>query len=1247
MSHAFGPPGSGRGPDLSVDYPPHDFVALAPGSPQLPALIHALPDPVIFRLALGALPPGLSLDAHTGVIAGTPSAPGTFLFAIAASSGPRTAVSHHVIYTVTPADPLTLTYPPVPPAGFPIRAALPPQTPVLAHGTPGQTPTFALAAGVWPKGLHLNPTNGTISGTPREVGSHTFTIRAQSWHRSVETTLTYVVAPGPAPRLSYDDQVADTRELVHTMPILEHFPHPGPGLPPQVYTVASGALPPGLTLLADLGQIMGTCATPGSYTFTIELRDAFETVVSAPATYRIDPYKPLKLAFHGLPGVLDPGDEAELSWVVEGRPASLSLTRNLLTKPDPSAPPDPALDPVLPVPAGGTLRVPVTRRQTFTLAARPRPGDRAAKEMVTLATRGAEVVAGLATYAHPPQAYGSGPAGVARWRHLLGGAWHGGQLFLAEGPDQTIRALTLADGSVAPFLGVPGGPAAGPLLHSPRLNQPGPMAVLGNTLFFADVANHALRSCPADDPTGLRPLAGEPGQMGSADGIGAAARFGTLKDLVARPASGLLIAADLEHGIRLIRPATGEVKTLVYAPAMVHGHPWHALDRPVALAVAPDHHPGGAIDGRLFVATEHRPGGSPRDPNPLIQVLQPADLDLWNTTWVLRPWVGTVPGYLDGNGDVARFKQPTGMAVIGNHLVVADRGNHAIRAVDLGSGRVATLAGKWNAPGNTIDRGFADNAQASKAAFKSPSRIIPGPGPGTFFVLDQEDSALRLITQADTPNPEVATPGGIQVRDLPDVARDDLDPSDPDAKLKKARLKQPTSVAVERKTGVAYLAEPGTHAIRAVNLLGSDRIPAGQVTTLAGKLNAKGPALPGPTPYPAARFDEPTELGLDGQARLFVLEPKAGRVRMLDQGEVTTLLDGLAAGPGGRIHLAVRSGGKGLALAVSSYDPAGPHPGWRVTLHSQDNPAAPLTHAVVAVTGAMPPKALAVDLHNRVHVLTEDPGAQTCTLTAYGLPASAPGAWVEIGRLPFGPGTAVGAAYGFPDIQAMAADTKGNLYLADLGNALVWRLWDSDGSLAPLAGSPMVHELTGDGTRPLDAPLYRPLGLALTGDDDLLLTSGDALVQLTAPGLPGQPWTPPNPVVWTSQRPNRSAAVAPVAAPAAGKKGGTDMVKELEANQKRSQARTAAAAGRTDDAAKAYLAYLALLPTGKFAPEAGAFLRAQAGAALARARTAVAAGTVPAAITGYKAYLDLLPLGGTPADLPDMDEATDYIAAHP
>lgn len=51
------------------------------------------------------------------------------------------------------------------------------------------------------------------------------------------------------------------------------------------------------------------------------------------------------------------------------------------------------------------------------------------------------------------------------------------------------------------------------------------------------------------------------------------------------------------------------------------------------------------------------------------------------------------PGLADGSFEEARFREPQGLALAGDMLIVADRGNHAIRMVDLAEERVATMAG--------------------------------------------------------------------------------------------------------------------------------------------------------------------------------------------------------------------------------------------------------------------------------------------------------------------------------------------------------------------------------------------------------------------------------------------------------------------------------------------------------------------------------------------------------------------------
>jgi hypothetical protein len=60
---------------------------------------------------------------------------------------------------------------------------------------------------------------------------------------------------------------------------------------------------------------------------------------------------------------------------------------------------------------------------------------------------------------------------------------------------------------------------------------------------------------------------------------------------------------------------------------------------------------------------------------------------------IRRTYGSGVPGFSDGPADRATFQQPQGMAWSGSTLYVADTENHAIRAIDLQSGLVTTLAG--------------------------------------------------------------------------------------------------------------------------------------------------------------------------------------------------------------------------------------------------------------------------------------------------------------------------------------------------------------------------------------------------------------------------------------------------------------------------------------------------------------------------------------------------------------------------
>lgn len=66
---------------------------------------------------------------------------------------------------------------------------------------------------------------------------------------------------------------------------------------------------------------------------------------------------------------------------------------------------------------------------------------------------------------------------------------------------------------------------------------------------------------------------------------------------------------------------------------------------------------------------------------------------------------GVEAGFADGALADAAFHEPRGLALSGDVLIVADRGNHAIRMVDLASGTVATVAGTGHAAEGGIEPG--------------------------------------------------------------------------------------------------------------------------------------------------------------------------------------------------------------------------------------------------------------------------------------------------------------------------------------------------------------------------------------------------------------------------------------------------------------------------------------------------------------------------------------------------------------
>jgi cysteine-rich repeat protein len=153
---------------------------------------------------------------------------------------------------------------------------------------------------------------------------------------------------------------------------------------------------------------------------------------------------------------------------------------------------------------------------------------------------------------------------------------------------------------------------------------------------------------------------------------------------------------------------------------------------------------GVAIDAagaRLFVAetsahTIH-----------VVAMVDPADPD----TWTIAPLAGAAtPGSADGPVADARFRRPAGLHfdAASDTLYVADRGNHAIRAIALGAGTVATVAGTAGTLGY-LDRDPAgEPVDARDALLFDPRGVTRCAATGDLYIADSGNHRVRRVDAA-------------------------------------------------------------------------------------------------------------------------------------------------------------------------------------------------------------------------------------------------------------------------------------------------------------------------------------------------------------------------------------------------------------------------------------------------------------------------------------------------------------------
>jgi len=435
-------------------------------------------------------------------------------------------------------------------------------------------------------------------------------------------------------------------------------------------------------------------------------------------------------------------------------------------------------------------------------------------------------------------------------------------------------------------------------------------------------------------------------------------------------------------------------------------------------------------------------------------------------------------GFAEGTGTAARFNSPASVAVDGSgNLYVADLNNSALRKiVPAGSvGTVSTLAGMAGMPGSAEGTGSA-------ARFNLPQGAAVD-GSGNIYVADTFNQTIRKVIPSGslgTTSTLAGLAAGIGSTDGTGTV---------------ARFNNPFGAAVDG-AGNTYVADKNNHTIRKIT-------SAGVVSTLAGSAGIPG-AVDGPGG--TARFRSPGGVALDGSGNVYVADTGNHTIRKITPAGVVGPLAGTAGLQG-------QTDGTGSAARFNSPQGVAADGSGNVYVADSSNctirkitsagvvstPAGtPLSCTFADGTGGVArfslPQAIASDALGNLYVA--DTFNQTIRKVvisgSFGTVSTLAG---SAGMPSFADGIGNVARFNTP--QGVTVDGTGNLYVADSGNHTIRKVTPSG---AVGAVTTIVGTATSLGAFPgrLPASLYSPQGIALTPAGDLIVTSADSVLQVTA-----------------------------------------------------------------------------------------------------------------------------------------------------